>query len=659
MLARSRRPLLLGIRWCGQPPARIAEYTEAVLEVLAALEARGLTIPVHWNLAPLQLEKGGERLARLVAALRERSGSRGDTILPAGYSGALHPLLGVQELDGELAWTRENPWGSGIRTRFDLDPPAILPVYPDLLRERSQAVYSRQGFRALGVVLSSPALFRLAMRRPRRPPPVPLRSHLREPVVGRLSAGAPSPLQLFACLPLPPSDSAAEQKACLRGLLRGGAAQPLFLLLDYAAVARLQADRGASTDRIFAALQAGLEAAPVRRRAAFLTLAEALLPAQGSGPPPPSACLPEGLPEPPLPLDPVTRLHLRQARRARRPEEGPEEGIRRVLRALSADGEGWEQIPVRPPRAARRVPRRAVTASMTGSAVLAGPEFDAFFRHGQPAGLYRRASPAGALRRPAQTPPGVGRPADEEQAGAEGQTGAFFTIAGRRCPFQVESCVSFEGEGRMGLSAAFSADLPGARQPAILAVDYTFSDSGPELRLDFSLQMPALPDRPPVAEAAPLEIPLALLEEGEEVEAEGYYPDGSGYRCRLGAADPREADRRPPVPGFPAARGIVVLAGSRFDVRRGAERLRLEVPRDRRGEIHLLQLRLIRPQRKGGRCVLAANPFGSYFPAPASHFSGQWEEMSLYLGLEGAREEPDGSGGSPGEPPGTTESSPL
>jgi hypothetical protein len=34
--------------------------------------------------------------------------------------------------------------------------------------------------------------------------------------------------------------------------------------------------------------------------------------------------------------------------------------------------------------------------------------------------------------------------------------------------------------------------------------------------------------------------------------------------------------------------------------------------------------------------VLLANPFGSYFPAPAAHFSGWREEFSLLLRLESA-----------------------
>ncbi len=614
MHSGSGRPLLLGVRWCGEPPARVVEYSESLLAVLEALEARGRHIPVHWNLAAQQLEKGGERLERLVERIAARIRSGGDRVLPAGYAGALHPLLSAEELEKELGWSRENPWGSGLRARFGQDPPFILPVYADLPRERTRQVYSRQGFRAIGLVLPSGVP---------GPSSVPFR------------LGLPSAVQAFACLPLPPAGTSRELRARLRGPLRDGGVEPLFLLLDYGAIARAGAGRGADAARIFAALQAWLGAPGGREAPVFLPLEEALGRTAGAA----GGGAPGSLPEPPLPWDAATRSLLRRVRRVRRqPQE--EEGIRRLLRTLAPGGEDWTAPPppARPARSLRRTAGRTVTASMTGSAVLAGADFDAYFRAGQLMGLHGRGSPAAD-----------GLP----WLPGEREVGSHLVTAGLRSPFQVDSCVSFESPSRTGLSAVLTATVAGTVEPFSLAVEYTFDDQGPGLRIDLSLHYPQAlqdpagpsgrfrPARSLLERVVPLEIPLTLLRAGEQVELEGCYPDGSGWRCLL----PEEAA---PAGAAGARCGqVFVLAGSRFTVHRRApdgrpERLRLDIPSggsrsavepNPRGEVHLVQLRLPPADREGRRALLV-NPFGSYFPVAAARLAGQREELSIALRLE-------------------------
>ena len=299
--------------------------------------------------------------------------------------------------------------------------------------------------------------------------------------------------------------------------------------------------------------------------------------------------------------------------------------------------------------------------------MLAGPDFDAYFRGGQLAGLHARVSPV-AAHLPAFP--------DERQVGAHLQVG------GRRHPFQLESCVSFESPSRTGLSAVLAASLPGSEEPFSLAVEYTFDEPGPGLRLDLSLRYPeglppalagagsaAAAARSPggvlrtiaaralgpagaggpasrsaggvLEEVVPLEVPLALLGAGERVEVSGQYPDGSAWRCSL------------PGPlgegGWAGAEQAAVLAGSRFVFRRPAEggredRLRLEIPaggpRQPKGppvgwgETHLVRLRLLAADREGRR-ALVISPFGCGRPVSAARLAGQREELSLSLRLEG------------------------
>ena len=651
MHAKPGRPLLLGVRWCGEPPARITTYTEALLAALEAVEARGRPIPVHWNLAAQQLEKGGERLERLVQRIAERLRTQGDRVLPAGYAGAYHPLLSAAELERELVWSRENPWGSGLSTRFGRDLPFLLPVYPDLPRERSLGVYSRQGFRGAGVLLAP----RAETPAGARPGAAPFR--LGFPA----SPQADPPFRVFACLPLPAVETPNELRAFLRGPLRAGGPEPLFLLLDYAAVTRAQAERGNPPERLFAALRAWLEAPAQRTPLLFLSLEEALgrdAEASGAAAPPPA---PEGLPEPPLPWDPPARALLRRVRRHRRRPGEEEEGIRRLLRTLAPGAEEWSAAPSpsRPARALRRTTGRAVTASMTGSAVLAGPDFDAYFRGGQLAGLHGRVSPAVARL------PGL---PDERQVGAH------LRVGGRRLLFQLESCVSFESSSRTGLSAVLAASLPGVGEPFTLAIEYTFDDRGPGLRLDLSLRYPedlSVKDAASASglagasrttgrsrsaaslleEVVPLEIPLALLAAGERVETAGLYPDGSAWRCLLPGAREEEAGTRS------GPEQAVVLAGSRFLFHRRGEggredRLRLEIPAGGPrppngpaigwGETHLVRLRLL-PADREGRRALVISPFGSGFPLSAARLAGQREELSLSLRLEPAGSSADSS----------------
>ena len=88
--------------------------------------------PLNWVLAPGPvLEKRGGGRDRLITEIKARLARIGDTVIPAGYGGAPHPLLGVNEVSRELEWSIRNPWKSGV---YD-----VFRKHPDLSRLRNRA----------------------------------------------------------------------------------------------------------------------------------------------------------------------------------------------------------------------------------------------------------------------------------------------------------------------------------------------------------------------------------------------------------------------------------------------------------------------------------------------------------------------------------------
>ncbi len=110
--------------------------------------------PLNWIVtAGPALEKRGTGSDRLVAEIKARRSRLGDAVIPAGYSGAPHPLLAVEEVSRELEWSRSNPWGSGLTDVFRAQPDALVPAAADLSRRLVLELYERHGFRHIGVPL--------------------------------------------------------------------------------------------------------------------------------------------------------------------------------------------------------------------------------------------------------------------------------------------------------------------------------------------------------------------------------------------------------------------------------------------------------------------------------------------------------------------------
>jgi hypothetical protein len=139
--------LYIGIAWPGSGLAEAAAAVEPYLETFAQT-------PLHWVLpSHPALEKRAEGFDRVITEIKARVSRIGDAVIPAGYSGAPHPLLGLAEIRRELEWSLHNPWGSGVSDVFRKKPDVLIAAAPDFSREKAVALYADRGFRSIGVPL--------------------------------------------------------------------------------------------------------------------------------------------------------------------------------------------------------------------------------------------------------------------------------------------------------------------------------------------------------------------------------------------------------------------------------------------------------------------------------------------------------------------------
>jgi hypothetical protein len=137
--------LSIGIVWTASAGPANAASLEPFLEAFAQT-------PLTWVLcAGATLEKRSEEADKLVAEIKARMANIGDSVIPAGYSGAPHPLLGLSELERELEWSLRNPWGSGLADVFKKTPGMMIPTAADFSRDRSRSLYLKLGFRFIGL----------------------------------------------------------------------------------------------------------------------------------------------------------------------------------------------------------------------------------------------------------------------------------------------------------------------------------------------------------------------------------------------------------------------------------------------------------------------------------------------------------------------------
>lgn len=462
--------LLVGLRLNTRPGKSLYTLLESLLEEIAALETPD-AFPLQWicSISPL-LEQTSGALDSLLVEIKTRCASRGDRLIPAGFRGAVHPLLTTEELEKELSWCWSHSAAAGFAELFAAPPAAIMPVYPDPWRELSAGAYSRQGFRALGLPQDPDRAYSFQRR-------------------GKNSRAA-----FFSYIPLAAS-TYAEYTRNLRGL---SAAVPprekvLFVVLDTDSLISCRETDG----EVRPVLSRLLETLRARHAVTPVSLADPQLFAS-----PPAQMRP--LDYLPVRSDPLKRRLWLQADPLRDKAEPRDGDIRRILECLST-GPDHQSLPA----AGTADPdQRVLDASMKGIVVLSGEHFDANFSDGRLAGIAigkQRLLDAG----PAQT---------------------YLELAGTRYDYRTESAFSFQGPGEHGLRSVLKLRLPRPESPGAenrLMVDCYFEENCPDLMLDFQVTYPVLDTEAEISSIAPYEIPLLAVGPEEAIRLRARFPDHS------------------------------------------------------------------------------------------------------------------------------------
>lgn len=142
MAKRGGRRVFLGVQWdCGSWD-KLPPLCDLIIETVGRR-------PLVWNFPALPPDSP----KRVRAWLEKTVGGRLDLDLVAamGFAGACHPILTLDELEKELSWGVENPWGTGISQLLDLHPDMLMPRVADLLRADVVKIYVRHGFKILGI----------------------------------------------------------------------------------------------------------------------------------------------------------------------------------------------------------------------------------------------------------------------------------------------------------------------------------------------------------------------------------------------------------------------------------------------------------------------------------------------------------------------------
>jgi len=616
MSTRSGLTLFLGFRLHDTGTATLRRV-ESLLDEIASLEA-GTRIPLHWNVPLYPLFGGSSRpLHDLITEIKARVASRGDVLAPAGFGGAVHPLLDDHELERELSWCRRNPWLPGFRELLGQEPGVTIPCVPDLAREAAAGVYSAAGFHIVGLP------FRLGRPGKTRGSAEPGGRHRRSRLAAHegperfLLSRDPERAAVVAAWILAVSEL-GEQSPVLASLA-ARAPGTLLLLLDLSAEPRRETsgygEAAAPGDRPVSRL---IEALSYRHSLLPSALSQAALedlhPASGTsraaaavhGQPLPLAILLHRseacrLLEAEAGIVPTGRLE--QARAYRRSGRRRNEDTRKALELLVPD---WNPA-ANGPRAAGTLPAPAfgrpgqiLFAEMGGAVSLPGPEFVAHFVDGRYQGISRGGTRLSA-----------GSPAESS-----------FVFPGSRCVLQTVSAASFEREGDHGLATTFAAEIPKGGGRIQVLVEAYFREGQPELCLECSVRFPA---RVPALQAAlPYEIPLFQFSNHLTPELQTELEDGTFHRQRV-----------LPAEGYLLACGrrlrasldgtAVVLTAVRISPAGGPAGAKEAPP------VTALPMRVC---RESGRWALRACLGGRTCAQPPVSVDGLFSRLSFRLGIE-------------------------
>ncbi|MCX7031584.1 MAG: hypothetical protein NTU62_15885 [Spirochaetes bacterium] len=441
-------------------------------------------VPLHWNFPAFPWTDTGA--SGLAPVLRERLASAGDSLLAMGCTGACQPVLGLKDLDREIAWGLRNPWSTGLADVFGRRPAAIAPRLPDLDRPGAAALFLRHGLALVGTAVGDRTL----------------------------TFSGHYGLRVFPYTRLPGAGTGRQAlDANLRRLM--ALCGDVFVMIDLAALPAAPA-AAAPLIEIFAerVLGSGRTIVP---------LAEAAL--EGETRQPVNGCASTEAAE--WRLFPATTLRRRleaseglRRRRRRRSDE-----TRDLLAQLSA---ATPDPPVPAPGPPRRYTDRGLIAHMQGEATLSGDIFDVRLAGGRFCGLARG--------REALTPQ---RPAV-----------SWLRVNGRTFVARGRSAFSFEGDDGTGLredlvlepGGSLVVDYTFRVEHAFLAIEaaFTFPALPPETIVDeWAPLVFALAEVPPGREVpVAFEAPDGSTGTCLVAERDGWRPAaGSRFRVKTGALE--------------------------------------------------------------------------------------------------------------------------
>lgn len=293
----------------------------------------------------------------------------------------------------------------------------------------------------------------------------------------------------------------------------------------------------------------------------------------------------------PLPADPLNRF------RRSIPWEQPSEGRLFLLaRTHRGDSSGFEES---------SAPTRGLHAEMPGEVLMEEPGFSVRFDRGELREIHNRTG----------------------QNLLAGPTRPFMELDGEEIIPQRIGSFSFQDDPIRGMRDTLEFRSPRFAAPGRLVRDYFFLAGDPRLCISYFASYPLFRNGRAVNRYSLGELPLAPVEDEEEVSVRCGYPDGNGSELVL--SEP----------------GRYLLYGCRFSFATPRGELSLEFG-EYQEVVHELPVEirsLTRGKRKRGwggsdeKRLLLINPGGSYTPCRTEAISGVKEQFSLILDLHGER----------------------
>lgn len=460
------RKVILGVRW----PAECWDKAPAWID---ALMPKIEHIPLVWSFTcpPEGSRKWG---AVSFDSIKHRLGS--DALAPIGFSGALHPLLSVDELEKELSWTFRNPWSTGITELFGATQATLAPRMADLARTAVLKAYRGEGVTCLALESSGARAWR-----------------------------KPTAVEGVKVLPYVAIGHADADPVHTRRRLRAHsfAGNAAFIMVDLSTFPSLEEISSFFSRLSSVAAEENISFCSLESRADFATPDE-----QASFVSAGTAAAWRFIPARSL----RSGISASAAYRTRRRKKN--EDYRRILDLLSFSTAVEQEE--EPPD--ENLPaERNLTAHMQGEVALAGSDFDVRISGGKFCGISRR----GAFLLP-NVP-----------------AASHVVAGGKTFPFKSMGSLSFDEDGGTGLRDESVLEVRGkeATAKALLTIDYEFRGSCPELLISVMLRLPQWPPDARLEHTTPLSLFLCRLGRSSPAEIEVGCPDGSAGTYRVVESD--------------------------------------------------------------------------------------------------------------------------